>query len=201
MTLRVNGKHSVRMFAANSATEELQQRYYDVLETLSSLQQHFFDLYTSKSTQCKMYYSDSPACDSFQLGEMVKFFIRKGLMNFQSVYAPSADSFESCGDILLIVARLQECPSYQMDQNPTRCGLRTRLLVPLSRLNPRGQVGICLACWTTGTDRESWQEDQSRGKAWTFSPNIPLRWDQCKDHGLLRDMFTAKTRDWTPKPS
>jgi hypothetical protein len=52
--------------------EMIQRREY-ILETINSLQAHFLRLYTSGERQCKLGYDTSLQCDSFQLGEMVRF--------------------------------------------------------------------------------------------------------------------------------
>lgn len=190
----------IEIHANDRYTEELQHRHDCVLKTIDSLQMHFFGLYTSKITQCKMFYGDSPQCDSFQLGEMIKFFSKKGLMSISSSFAPSTAAIDAPDNAMTILGRLQECPSYQIDQNHGRCGLRTKLLVPLSRLNPRGQVGLCLVCWRANRHAESWLESPP-SKEWAFSPNIPLRWEQCKEHRAVKEMYTADLRDWTPRPN
>src|SRR5215469_6497984 len=56
--------------------EELICRRSYLLETLESLQSHFLKLYSSTDRQCKLGYDTSPQCDSFQLGEMLRFFQR-----------------------------------------------------------------------------------------------------------------------------
>lgn len=132
---------------------------------------------------------------------MIKFLMKKELLDIQPAYGHgfATEGGPQTDDALVILSRLRECPSYQMDSHHIRCGLRTRLTTPLSVLNPQGQVGICIVCWKTDQDRESWQETLP-AKAWAFSPNIPVQWEQCKEHRAVKEMYTADTREWTPKP-
>ncbi|KAG7140693.1 hypothetical protein HYQ46_007937 [Verticillium longisporum] len=51
---------------------ELQHRREAILNTIASVQRHFLALYSSRDRQCKLGYDSSSACDSFQLGQMLK---------------------------------------------------------------------------------------------------------------------------------
>ena len=171
-----------------------------MLETISSFPTHFLKLYTSKQLQCKLGYDTSPQCDSFQLGEMIRFFTRKGLLQLQSTYASSQEPPIYAGDVNNIVEKLRQCPTYQLDRNHGHCGLRTRLLPLLDTLWPNGHVGICLKCWDDDKIAESWLESPARG-TWAFTKGSSIRWENCRQHRQLKAMYTAEERIWTPSPS
>jgi hypothetical protein len=98
------------------------------------------------------------------------------------------------GNIIDIIARLRECPSYQIDENHSHCGLRTRLLPILDRLE-LGQVAMCLTCWEEDRVKESWIESPWRG-SWEFKKRD--RGMGCQEHRKAKEMYTAAERDWTP---
>lgn len=62
------------------------------MTALSSIPAHFLELYTHRTRnglrQCKLGYDSSSACDSFQLGEMVKFLVSKNLLSLVT-FSPS----------------------------------------------------------------------------------------------------------------
>ncbi|KAL9607318.1 MAG: hypothetical protein Q9167_007760 [Letrouitia subvulpina] len=160
--------------------EELYCRREYVLKTIASLQSHFIGLYSSKLPQCRMGYESSPQCDSFQLGEMVRFFTRKKTVNLQSTFIDSNDSQQTYkGNISDLVTELRECSSYQVDKHHTHCGLRARLLPQLDRVQNLMQAGICRHCWDIG--RDNWSDHPTGGK---WFPAAKM-------------MFTADERDWT----
>ncbi len=184
---------------ADRRTEELVCRREFVLETLGSIQKHFLNLYMSRKPQCRLGYSSSPQCDSYQLGEMLRFFDRKGMLRIESAFDPAPEDCEPYnGNLNDIIAKFKECPSYQIDSNHTHCGLRNRLMLILERglLRPSAQVGICLACWKEDKSRESWFESPTGG----FWAHTGERfYDRgCRDHGNVKRMYTAVKRDWTP---
>lgn len=185
---------------ADLQAEELQCRHEYVLETIASIQTHFLRLYASKDMQCKMFYDNSRQCDSFQLGEMVRFLSRKGLLELGGGDSAGVLKAQPVEDINTFIAKLKECPSYQIDVHHTRCGLRTRMLEILDRLVPSGQVGICLSCWRKGDEQENWARNPSGGR-WSFSRTLPVFWGVCSEHQALKAMYTAEERDWTPHAS
>ncbi|KAF7907382.1 uncharacterized protein EAF01_004969 [Botrytis porri] len=143
---------------------ELSYRRSRIILTISSLQTHFLSLYTSRTRQCKLGYDSSAACDSFQLGEMVKFMTRKNLLSlipFQAV-SPDDPGFiwpeAYTGDIEQLVALLRECPSYQIDKNHGHCGLRSKLLPALSYIKDciDGGIGIKSQFWKTERSNQTW---------------------------------------------
>ncbi|KAM0195477.1 hypothetical protein ACHAPC_000673 [Botrytis cinerea] len=104
------------------------------------------------------------ACDSFQLGEMVKFLTRKNLLSLIPFQAVSPDDPEFIwpeaytGDIEQLVALLRECPSYQIDKNHGHCGLRNKLLPALSYIKDcvDGGIGIKSQLWKTERSNQTW---------------------------------------------
>ncbi|KAI9745368.1 MAG: hypothetical protein M1835_002604 [Candelina submexicana] len=96
---------------------ELSYRRECILGTINSLQLHFLQLYTSKARQCKLGYDSSAQCDSFQLGEMVRFFTRMGTIRMRGLIYDASEAAEPYdGDIQQLLENLRQCPSYQIDQ-------------------------------------------------------------------------------------
>ncbi|KAK6610991.1 hydroxyproline-rich glycoprotein [Botrytis cinerea] len=143
---------------------ELSYRRSRIILTISSLQTNFLSMYTSRTRQCKLGYDSSAACDSFQLGEMVKFLTRKNLLSLIPFQAVSPDDPEFIwpeaytGDIEQLVALLRECPSYQIDKNHGHCGLRNKLLPALSYIKDcvDGGIGIKSQLWKTERSNQTW---------------------------------------------
>ncbi|POS84047.1 hypothetical protein EPUL_001983 [Erysiphe pulchra] len=129
---------------------EVSYRRACVLRTIASIQNQFLSLYSSRELQCKLGYGSSASCDSFQLGEMVKFLSRKSLLfliSFQpTVSEDYSESFNwpeaYTGDIDTLIAILRQCPSYQLDENHNHCGLRSRLLPALDYIKICLTVGL-----------------------------------------------------------
>ncbi|KAJ4291983.1 hypothetical protein N0V90_009881 [Kalmusia sp. IMI 367209] len=83
----------------NGVEDELIQRREYILETINSLQSHFLKLYTSGERQCKLGYDTSVQCDSFQLGEMVRFFTRLGTLRLQGTIYDNTEPTYHTGDV------------------------------------------------------------------------------------------------------
>ena len=179
-------------------SDELLCRRQYVLETISSIQSHFINLYASKQPQCKLCYDSSPQCDSFQLGEMVRFFSRKGLLHLQSTFTEPTDNLTYSGSVANLLHTLRECPTYQIDRNHTHCGLRSRFYPALEFIKPLSQVGLCLHCWKDGQD--SWLERPTEGMWSPVTPRLRPPSASCRDHLSFKAMYTAERRDWTPAP-
>lgn len=178
-------------------TEELACRREYALYTLDSLQKHFINLYTSRQPQCKLGYGSSPQCDSYQLGEMIRFFSRKGLLRMDGAFAPAPEELEPYnGSLNDIIFKLKETPSYQIDTHHAHCGLRTRLIPILESLSPSRQVEMCLACWKNDKYHESWAENPTRGKCNFERMNVNTR--GCHMHRKAKTLYTAEERNWTP---
>jgi hypothetical protein len=192
-----------------------------VLETINSLQSHFLKLYTSGERQCKLGYDTSVQCDSFQLGEMVRFFIRLGTLRLQGTIYDVEQPPHYSGDIDRLLESLRQCPSYQLDKNHSHCGLRARLIPLLDLIqNQLGldsrnvDVGLCAECWNNHRAQYAWSEAK-RPLLWTRTrllsrtiPSIaprekterrPSQSSCLAGHVVVRDMFTAVERDWTAK--
>ncbi|KAF8866882.1 hypothetical protein BDZ45DRAFT_734910 [Acephala macrosclerotiorum] len=143
---------------------ELAYRRTCVLRTIVSIQTQYLLIYTSKDRQCKLGYDSSGSCDSFQLGEMVKFLTKKGLLSLVPFQAVSPEDPEYIwpdaytGDIEYLIGVLRQCPSYQIDHNHGHCGLRTRLLPTLDYIKSciDTGLGIKLNRSKTGLSFDSW---------------------------------------------
>jgi hypothetical protein len=187
--------------------EELAYRRECILSTISSLQSDFLHLYSkpSKRPHCRLGYDSSPQCDSFQLGEMLRFFTRKGTVRLQSLISETTNEYplSYSGSISTLLASLRDCPTYQIDAHHSHCGLRSRFMPPLDHvtamLASAEQISVCMPCWRKHRSEHSWQE--SRIKEWQF--RVDLSWraivSECASrHNLGKNMFTAGKRDWTP---
>ena len=99
----------------------IQRREY-ILDTLQSIQTHFIKLYTLGERQCKLGYGSSIQCDSFQLGEMMRFFHRVDTFPLRgSIFNPDGTT-QYQGDIERLIDALRQCPEYQIDANHKHCG-------------------------------------------------------------------------------
>ena len=180
-------------------TDELMCRREYLLETISSIQTYFIKLYTFQPNQCKLGYDTSPACNSFQLGEAIRFFVRKGTLSLQNTIYPTEQPTLWQGDIEELIASLRQCPSYQIDSNHMHCGPRNRLIIALDAIKPFPNVGVCFQCWLKDAHGESWLESPSGGK-WAINlwkPGPVVEPQGCGFHRKAKAMFTAEERDWT----
>lgn len=184
--------------------EELFARRQYYLEAISSIQRYFISLYSAKTLQCKKGYANSKECDSFQLGEMVKFFLRRGTISMCSMYTEQEPEVYH-GPLSDLLRKLKACPSYQLDTNHAHCGVRQRMKPLLDELLAlEDQAGICLECWRADRMKESWSENPTGGK-WSGKilklPPKDLRCCnyECTWHIKLKTMFTADEREWTPQ--
>ncbi|KAF4636792.1 hypothetical protein G7Y89_g1300 [Cudoniella acicularis] len=143
---------------------ELAHRRACVLRTISSVQMQCLSLYASKERQCRLGYESSGPCDSFQLGEMIKFLTKKGLLSlipFQAVSPEDSDYIwpeAYSGDIENLVVLLRQCPSYQINKHHTHCGLRTKLLPALEYIKSCIEAGVGIKFGRVKSDwsREKW---------------------------------------------
>ncbi|KAF2437942.1 hypothetical protein P171DRAFT_526698 [Karstenula rhodostoma CBS 690.94] len=199
----------------NGVEDELIQRREYILEAINSLQSHFLKLYTSGERQCKLGYDTSIQCDSFQLGEMVRFFIRLGTLRLQGTIYDNTEPTYHTGDVERLLESLRQCSSYQVDRNHAHCGLRTRLL-PLVDLIQNQlcldttslDVGLCLECWNNHRDTYAWSAAK-RPVLWAQPRSLTgsrmLQGHQrtpsscLHRHVVVRDLFMATERDWTAR--
>ncbi|QDS77620.1 hypothetical protein FKW77_002431 [Venturia effusa] len=193
--------------------DEMLSRREFVLDTLQSVLNHFLEIYSSGETQCRLGYDSSKACDSFQLGEMIRFFIRTNMLRLQGTLNGSDATDSYSGDVEHLLESLRKSQSYQLDRNHTHCGLRTRLVPMLDQLEPYMiggkviDVGICGECWRENRHRYAWK-DVKRPVAWRpatiHSTSGKARGtvggeDCLARHKKVRDMFTAVSRVWTSR--
>ncbi|KAI9695425.1 MAG: hypothetical protein M1820_008610 [Bogoriella megaspora] len=183
--------------------EELQYRRECILDTLSSLQAHFIDIYSSRERQCKLGYSDSLACDAFQLGEAIRWLSRVDLLRFHSkVYDVDVSPQIYKGDMYDLIGTLRSCPEYQINSNHSHCGFRTRLLPIVETIeHALTEVGICLECWEQRRSEHAWISTK-RLPVWRMSGPLKLanKGISCiKNHAKARDMFTAMIRNWSAR--
>jgi len=193
---------------------ELHYRRECILNTIASIQRHFFSLYTSRTKlQCQKGYENSTACDSYQLGEMIRFFTGRGLLFLVDFSSNSLDAIKDSAttDINHIITVLKQCPSYQIDKNHTNCGLRTRLMPILEYIEARlssNAIAISRSGWATDREAASWApkgEAKAENKK-TFAFTRSAYSDQRLRYGgmigtesIARDLFTANEWDWTPQ--
>lgn len=191
--------------------EELICRREYLLETIESLQSHFLKLYSSSERQCKLGYDTSLQCDSYQLGEMVRFFQRINTLRLEGTLSTKDIADGYSGDIERLLEAFHGCPSYQIDRNHSHCGLRTRLVPILEALDPlirSGKsigVGICGECWRKHRAEYAWTSAK-RPVSWSRQRLVTLNSTgivepgsvSCLAHHLkVREMFMATERDWT----
>ena len=187
--------------------EELQYRREHVLLGIASLQNHIVTTFSSRTRKCALGYDSSPQCDSFQLGEFIKFLSRIGTFNIQASFAPGPDSadvdFED--DIRTLVASLRTCPAYQVDSNHGHCGPKKSLMTGLLYIEhflTESSAGICWQCWEDPRTEQRWTDAKpplrfdrkSAGKgAFRFEVGSCARASQ---HAMARDFFLAKDKGW-----
>ncbi|KAI9817552.1 MAG: hypothetical protein M1827_001164 [Pycnora praestabilis] len=187
----------------DSLENELLYRRECILDTINSVQSYFLKLYTTKQRQCKLGYDSSPQCDSFQLGEMIRFFTRIGTLRLSGILYDTATPESYTGDIEHLLEQLRQCPSYQIDRNHAHCGLRVRFLPILINLQTliSSNAAICGYCWKEDRPGHAWSS-AGRIKEWKykdFGDVSKLKGERaCKaGHRKARKVFTAEERDWT----
>lgn len=192
-----------------------------ILETINSLQAHFLYLYTSGERQCRLGYDSSGQCDSFQLGEMIRFFNRIKTLRLQGTIYDPAEPTHYEGDIDKLIESLRQAPAYQIDRNHAHCGLRVRIIPLLDMIQNQLKldagsldVGICLECWNRNRTGYAWSLAK-RPVLWTPSryltgirgnTSIPRKSGHQRTpssclarHIEVRDMFMATDHDWTAR--
>ena len=187
----------------NRIEEELVLRRDCLLETIQSLQVYFLGQYSSRARQCRLGYDTSPECDSFQFGEMVRFFLRAGTLRLENLIIPTATSEENPassydGDLHLLLDRLKQIPEYQVDRNHSHCGIRTRL-VPFADLITASmqQIGLCGECWAEDRHSHSWLGAKRPLKWRRQADGVNLRvQDHARRHASVREFLMAGEKDW-----
>ncbi|KAF2034086.1 hypothetical protein EK21DRAFT_97852 [Setomelanomma holmii] len=205
----------------NGVEDEMIQRREYILETINSLQAHFLKLYTSGERQCKLGYDTSLQCDSFQLGEMVRFFHKIDTVRLQGKIYDNTEPTYYLGDVDRLLSSLRQCSNYQVDNNHSHCGLRSRLLPLLdliqNQLNLETgslDIGICTDCWTHHRSEYAWilakrpvlwahprslTGGRSLANGFTRKERAHQRSpSSCLSrHVAVRDLFMAVERNWT----
>ncbi|KAK3387603.1 hypothetical protein B0H63DRAFT_470490 [Podospora didyma] len=193
---------------------ELQYRRECILNTIASIQRHFLQLYTSRTRQCKLGYESSSSCDSYQLGEMVKFLVGRDLLQLVDFSTNSFGEIKdhSTVEIGQIIVTLRQCSGYQIDKNHTNCGLRIRLLPILDYIQSMlssNIISISRPTWKKDRDSVSWfpseeVDDHSEPTVFRFTRSTAM--DQrfrfegaMATDRLARTLFTADQWDWTPE--
>lgn len=178
--------------------EELAYRRECVLETIQSLQSHFLGLYLSRERQCKLGYDSSSQCDSFQLGEMMRFFTRVGTLQLQGIIIDTIEPPAAyAGDLKNLLDTLRQVPEYQIDKFHTHCGIRTKLVPILQILEYCiTQAGICAQCWREARTEAAWL-GAKRPLLWKRSGHHLRDGGHKERHTGTREMFTASEHDWS----
>ena len=205
----------------NAVEDEMIQRREYILETINSLQAHFLKLYTSGERQCKLGYDTSLACDSFQLGEMVRFFHKIDTVRLQGKIYDNVEPTYYLGDIDRLLVSLRQCSNYQIDSNHAHCGLRSRLLPLLDLVQNQLSldtgsldIGICSECWANHRAEYAWSLAK-RPVLWAHPRSLTgnrtlagglLRKSHQRSsssclskHVAVRELFMAVERDWTAR--
>ncbi|KAK6428181.1 hypothetical protein LTR95_015677 [Oleoguttula sp. CCFEE 5521] len=180
--------------------EELSLRRSYILETIQSVQEHFLSVYSTRKRVCRLGYDSSPECDSFQLGEIVRFFMRAGTLKMQGAIIPTEHSEIDpyAGDLALLFDKLKQVPEYQVNAHHSHCGIRTQY-VPFLQLVETAlpHAALCGICWVEDRHYHSWL-DAKRPLRWSQGTSeLDLRsTDHRRRHVGLRDLFMATQRDW-----
>ncbi|KAL8354338.1 hypothetical protein RB601_003955 [Gaeumannomyces tritici] len=192
---------------------ELRYRRECILNTIASVQHHFISLYSSRTQMCKLGYDSSSACDSFQLGQMIKFLSSKKLLFLVDFSSTSFERVAEFGttDINHIISLLSQVPSYQVDRHHTNCGLRTKILPILEYIKAMissNVLSIPRREWKNARATQSWMqsgddEKQERqpfrfGRSAASDDRLRYEGAMATDR-MARQLFTAKSWDWSPE--
>lgn len=177
--------------------EELAVRREYILETIQSTLSRFFALYTTRERQCRLGYDSSAACDSYQLGEMVRFFARIGTLRIQNTVFDTSDPPEPyAGDIFALIESMRQVSEYQIDRNHTHCGFRTKLLPILDVITDALQhTGICAECWWQSRMDYAWL-DAKRPLIWKRQTYRSRGLGHPDIHAQVRSLFMASEHEW-----
>lgn len=178
--------------------EELAFRRECVLETLQSLQTHSVGLYTSRERQCRLGYENSAQCDSFQLGEMIRFLSRIGTLQARGSILDTSEYLEPYdGDVYNLIDDLRKAPEYQIDRYHTHCGIRTKLIPLLDLVTESLQhTGVCSECWSENRIEQSWSKSK-RPLMWKRSTFRSRNLSHKDLHANIKALFMAEQRDWS----
>ncbi|KAK2813763.1 hypothetical protein FQN50_000161 [Emmonsiellopsis sp. PD_5] len=188
----------------NGIEEEIRFRHQAILNTISDLQSYFLRAYGAippsptpsgpnttprqrLKLQCRRMYANSPVCDSFHLGEMIRFFsTRTKTLQLESTLSRNLEEEDDDDDndddshnthlpppkpktnIRTLIASLRECPEHQIDENHIGCGIRRRLLPALDLManftvNSVSTVGFCMKHCDLATGKGLWSGRSAGG--------------------------------------
>ncbi|KAK3314762.1 hypothetical protein B0H66DRAFT_321457 [Apodospora peruviana] len=181
---------------------ELQERRTCILNTIASIPQHFLKLYTSRDRQCKLGYDSSSSCDSYQLGETIKFLVKHNLFSLVD-FSPSSlqriPDFATV-EINYILGLLKQFPGYQIDKNHTNCGLRTRIRpildVVASLLSSRS-VSLSRTLWASDRQLATWTSSAGEGGIETVSLVTPPTSTAMRVRAVHNPFKIVKTFEFT----
>lgn len=174
-------------------------------------------MYSSRERQCKLGYDSSAACDSFQLGQMIKFLVSKNLLYLIDYSATSINTLPDASAVNIeeLLATLRQCPNYQIDKNHTNCGLRVRIgsvLDYIQSMLSSSVVSMSYADWKNRREAASWLSETGSDEAdgdkdeRTFLFTRAVANDQrLRYEGALyvdkmaKQLFTADAWNWTPE--
>ncbi|KAM7184646.1 hypothetical protein V8F20_012129 [Naviculisporaceae sp. PSN 640] len=186
--------------------DELNHRRTSILTTVASVPAHFIGLYSGTSPhltsptprQCKLGYDSSAPCDSYQLGETLKFLLKRNLIALSYLSSPQELPADwSTTEITHILSVLKQFPSYQIDKNHTNCGPRTRLKPILDFLTvmvAHKSVAISRLDWVRRRHEVSWLSD---GSSHSHSGQGPAEDDNYEMREGDRDPWTPKINSST----
>jgi len=190
---------------------------------------HFVGLYAARGSRlCKLGYNSSESCDQFQLGEMIRFLTRKGLLNLVPFQAVSPDDPDFIwpqaysGDIADLIADLRAWPEYQIDGNHRHCGARVKMIPSLKYVQDCIQqgAGIRINLWRADRAAHTWNISQSTPGSKepfvvggeivgekirvfdftaSFSEVAAGSWDRSHTDEAAKRLFTAEKWVWTPE--
>jgi hypothetical protein len=171
--------------------------------------------------QCRMGYGNSPQCDSFQLGEALRFFSRVGTLHLslspmERSTSAGTNSISS-GHAHDILHNLAGAPSHQIDPYHRHCGIRLRIRSMIETMDRHWMLGICGFCWESDRRSEiSWQTPNPPEKSYiiegvvsashcSYDLGIPPKErfsysDTCRcassQRILSRLLFTSLKKEW-----
>lgn len=202
--------------STNSWSDELQYRRECILNTVASVQQHFLQLYSSRDRQCKLGYESSASCDSFQLGQLLRFLLSRKLSFLVDFSPMSLDTVPDTSmlDIEELLVTLRQMPAYQVDKHHTNCGPRIRfepVLEYIRAMLSTNIISIPLADWKKRRMDVSWvvEKDPSRSedegsrvfaftRAMGNDGRLKMEGNMYADK-MAKRLFTADAWDWTPE--
>lgn len=156
---------------------------------------YFLSVYSSGDLQCKMGYSNSLNCDLFQLGQIVKFYNKLGLLHLESTMAGMEGRNPFDGDIQKALDVLRQCPNYQIDKFHAHCGLRDRLTRVLEVIQATlADVAICGECWETDRPKISWRDMKHPATATLHAPSKTPKYH--RGHAQTSDFYLANDKNW-----